>query len=118
MLAIFGFQDVADVVMNGVEDPGSKAIEETKKQFKNLQKLDIKAKFFVYQCVGPKIYNKISKAATTKECWEILLKTYGDGDKTKKVKLQTLRRQLECLTMDENERIADYFDKVQDHVNV
>lgn len=46
------------------------------------------------------------------------MKTYGDGDKNKKVKLLTLRRQLECLTMDENESIADYFDKVQDHVNV
>lgn len=56
MLAIFGFPDVADMVMNGVEDPGSKAIEETKKQFKNLQKLDIKAKFLIYQCVGPKIF--------------------------------------------------------------
>jgi len=99
--AIFGFQDVAEVVMSGLEDLGTKATDEAKRSYKNLQKLDSKARFLIYQCVGPKIFNKISKATTAKECWEILMKTYGDGDKNKKVKLQTLRRQFEFLSMEE-----------------
>jgi len=44
-------------------------------------------KFLVYQCVNSKAFNKISKSATTKDVWDILIKTYGDGDKNKKVKL-------------------------------
>lgn len=40
------------------------------------------------------------------------MKTYGDGDKNKKVRLQTLRRQFEILTMDDGEIMAKYFDKV------
>lgn len=88
--------------MAGIEDPGNKATEEADKHYKNLQKLDSKARFLICQCVGPKVFNKISKATTTKEGWEILLKTYGDGDKNKKVILQTLRRHFEFLSMKEN----------------
>ncbi|XP_017418247.1 uncharacterized protein LOC108328873 [Vigna angularis] len=71
----------------------------------------------VSQCVSPKIFNKISKAATAKEVWDILVKTYGDGDRNIKVKLQALRRQFEILVMDESETVAEYFDKVQELVN-
>ncbi|XP_017420324.1 uncharacterized protein LOC108330347 [Vigna angularis] len=37
--------------------------------------------------------------------------------KTKKVKLQELRRQFEILIMDEGETVAEYLDKVQELVN-
>ena len=67
--------------------------------------------------MNSKIFNKISKASTSKEAWEILIKTYGDGEKNKKVKLQTLRRQYELLCMEEKESIADYFDRIQELVN-
>ncbi|XP_017438186.1 uncharacterized protein LOC108344231 [Vigna angularis] len=63
-------------------------------------------------CVGLRVFHKISKAQTTKEIWKILLKMYGDGDKNKKVKLHTLRRQFECLAMEESDNMVDYFDKV------
>lgn len=45
---------------------------------------------------------------------EILLKTYGDRDKNKKVKLHALKRQFKCFRMDEEETIVDYFDKTQE----
>ncbi|RDY09712.1 hypothetical protein CR513_05884, partial [Mucuna pruriens] len=51
-----------------------------------------------------KIFNKISSASTSKEAWEILVKTYGDGEKNK-VKLQTLIRQYELLEMEDSESI-------------
>ena len=67
--------------------------------------------------MNSKIFNKISKASTSKEAWEILIKMYGDGEKNKKVKLQTLRRQYKLLYMEEKESIADYFDRIQELVN-
>ncbi|XP_027927498.1 uncharacterized protein LOC114184388 [Vigna unguiculata] len=107
MLAVFGFQEVAEIIQEGIVELGSKATEDEKKYFKQQQKLDSKARFLLYQCVSSKIFNKICKATTAKEIWEILLKTYGDGDKHKKVKLQALRRRFEFLVMEENESVAD-----------
>jgi len=37
--------------------------------------------------VDATVVGKIAKATTTKEAWDILIKTYGDAEKTKKVKL-------------------------------
>ena len=34
------------------------------------------------------------------------------------VKMQTLRRQFECLAMKDNDTVANYFDRMQEHVNV
>lgn len=61
---------------------------------KNLiqEKLDRKAWFLLYKCIGPKVLHRISKAKTEKEIWEIMIKTYEDGDWTKKVKMQTLQK--------------------------
>jgi len=105
MLAIFCFQDVAEFITIGLESSGAKAIDEEKHAYKAHQELDNKAKFLLYQSVSPKIFNKVSKGSTAKEIWDILIKTYGDGDKNKKVKLQTLCKQFEFITMNENETI-------------
>ncbi|RDY14617.1 Copia protein, partial [Mucuna pruriens] len=94
MLAIFGFQDVIE-----------------------MQKLDSKARFLIYPSVNSKIFNKISNASTSKEAWEILVKTYGHREKNKKVKLQTLRSHYELLGMEDSESIANYFDRIQELVN-
>jgi len=56
--------------------------------------------------VNSKIFNKIPKASTSKEAWDILEKTYGDGEKNKNIMLQTLRRQYELLTMEDKESVA------------
>ncbi|RDX78420.1 hypothetical protein CR513_41316, partial [Mucuna pruriens] len=72
---------------------------------------------FGFQDVIEVIFNKISNASTSKEAWEILVKTYGDGEKNMKVKLQTLRRQYELLEMKDSESIVNYFDKIQEFVN-
>jgi len=85
--------------------------------FKQHHKLDSKARFLIYQCVNSKIFNKISKATTSKEAWDILEKTYEDGEQNKKIKLQTLRRKYELLTMEDKESVADYFDRIQELVN-
>ena len=117
MSAIFGFQDGAEVVTTGFIESNKNATEEQKLTFKQQQKHDSKACFLIYQCVNSKIFNKISKASVSKEAWDILGKTYGDGEKNKKIKLQTLRRQYELLTMEDKESVADYFDRIQKLVN-
>jgi len=43
--------------------------------------------------VSATIFQKISKAATLKETWDILTNVYGNYEKIKKVKLQSLQRQ-------------------------
>ncbi|RDY13776.1 hypothetical protein CR513_01260, partial [Mucuna pruriens] len=112
MLPVFGFQDVIKVVTIGDVEPGRNVTEEQRLIFKH------KTRFLIYQCVNSKIFNKISNASTSKEAWEILVKTYGDGEKKKKVKLQTLRRQYELLEMEGSESIANYFDRILELINV
>ena len=116
MLAIFGFQDAAEVVAEKLTELGSKITDEEKKNYKVQQKLDSKEQILIYQCVSPKIFNKISKAAIAKEEWGILVKTYDDGNKIKKVRLQILLQQFEFLTMEDSETTSDYFDKIQERV--
>lgn len=67
MNAIFGFQEVAEVVKTGVQEPGRNATEEQKAKHKELVKLHRKTRILIYQCVEAKIFNNISKAATSKE---------------------------------------------------
>ncbi|RDX83677.1 hypothetical protein CR513_35377, partial [Mucuna pruriens] len=56
---------------------------------------------------------KISHAATSKQAWDILQQVYDNTGRTKKVKLQYLRRQYELLSMTEQETITDYFNRIQ-----
>jgi len=115
MLAIFGFQDSAKVVADKLSELGSKITGEEKKNYKVQQKLDSKEQFLIYQCES-QIFNKILKTAIAKEEWGILVKTYDDGNKTKKVRLQILLRLFEFLTMEDGETTSDYFDKIQERV--
>lgn len=117
MRAVFGFQDVQEVIDEGLPVLSEKASQEEKKEYKLLTKLDNKARFLMYQCVSQKVFNKISSAETAKEAWGILMKTYGDGDRNTRVKLQALRRQFKTLIMEEKENVTEYFDRVQELVN-
>lgn len=87
MKVVFSFQEVTNVIESDVAELSSKATEEEKKNHKLQEKLDGKARFLLYQYVNSKVLNKISEAEIAKEAWEILVKTYGDVDKHKKVKL-------------------------------
>jgi len=117
MNAIFIFQDVAQVVEHGVSPPGAKATDDDKKAYKIQHKLDGKARYLIYQYVSSPIFNRISMAGTTKEAWDILVATYGAGDKHKKVKLLALRRQFEFLIMEESDSVVGFLNKIQELVN-
>lgn len=74
ILVVFVFQDVADVVLGGIEDLGCKVTEEVKKHYMNLQKLDNKAifKYFSYTDVLDQRYSIKSTELQQQKCWEIL----------------------------------------------
>ncbi|XP_058756512.1 uncharacterized protein LOC131629754 [Vicia villosa] len=57
-------------------------------------------------------------AESTKEAWDILVKYYEGGEKFKVVKLQTLCRQYELLSMREDEKVVEYVSKVQKLVHL
>ncbi|XP_019451724.1 PREDICTED: uncharacterized protein LOC109353818 [Lupinus angustifolius] len=112
MKVLFNFQEVNEAVENGLVVPGPKAIEIQRTMFKEAKKKDNKALFLLHQCVDDTHFEKIHNAITTKDAWDILTRSHSGGDKIKKVKLQTLRRQYELLQMEESDKVGDYFTKV------
>lgn len=115
MGVIFGFQDV-QVVKNGIPE---KVVGETKAQtaaYKDHKK-DCKALFLIHLHVDSANFEKISSTRIAKEATDILEKSYGGADKVKKVKLQSLRRKYELLSMKEQESVAEYFNRMQVLVN-
>jgi len=113
MKALFGFQDLTDIVENGVEVPRDNAPDAQKAGFKELKKQDCYALVILHQCVDDTHFEKIAGATTAKEAWDTLNKAYAGADKVKKVRLQTLKRQFELLQMEENEGIRDFFGRLQ-----
>ncbi|RDX92871.1 hypothetical protein CR513_24943, partial [Mucuna pruriens] len=49
--------------------------------------------------------------------WRSLVKTYSDGEKNKKVKLQTMKKLYGLLEMKDSKSISNYFDRIQELVN-
>ncbi|RDX74740.1 hypothetical protein CR513_45470, partial [Mucuna pruriens] len=92
MGVIFSFQ-VLEIVKNDIQEVEVGATEVQRAIYKESKKKDCKALL------------------------DILNKSYGGADKIKKVKLQSLRRQYELLSMNDQESIGDYFTKIQMLVN-
>nr|KYP69347.1 hypothetical protein KK1_008536 [Cajanus cajan] len=118
MRVIFGFQDVLDIVKEGVQEVDSGATEDQKAANKEAKKKDCKALFIIHQCVDMGNFEKISNVTTAKEAWEILERAHAGNDKLKKVRLQTLRRQYELLQMEGNEVVGAYFTRVLSLTNL
>ncbi|XP_019450621.1 PREDICTED: uncharacterized protein LOC109352893 [Lupinus angustifolius] len=102
MKVLFRYQEVIEVVQDGVLPLDQ---SET-------QKKDNKALFLIHQCVDDVHFEKIQNAMTAKEAWDILVTSHAGGDKIKKVKLQSLRKQYELLHMEEGDKVGEYFTKI------
>ncbi|KAF1889456.1 hypothetical protein Lal_00024783, partial [Lupinus albus] len=63
-------------------------------------------------------FEKISDASSSKEAWDTLEKSYAGGLKVKKVRLQMMRRQYELLQIEEQEIIAEYFNRIRSLTNL
>ncbi|XP_019465404.1 PREDICTED: uncharacterized protein LOC109363608 [Lupinus angustifolius] len=112
MKAIFGFQECLDVVKAGMP-----MVDENSVEYREANKRDCKAIFLIHQCVDRANFEKISATSCSKEAWEILEKNYTGGKRVKKVRLLTLKRQFKLMQMDEQESIAEYFNRLRGLIN-
>ncbi|WVZ16028.1 hypothetical protein V8G54_013594 [Vigna mungo] len=109
--------EVDEIVRKGFKEPSKDDSEAVKKQYKESRKLDCKARMLLHQCISAKIFQKVSKATTAKEIWDILQDGYGNSGKVKKMRLQSLQRQYELLSMGEQETVVEYIGRIQLFVN-
>ncbi|XP_028236619.1 uncharacterized protein LOC114415953 [Glycine soja] len=112
MNVIFRFQDVTEVVQEGVQELDRNPTDAQKVTHRDLMKKDAKALFIIHQCVDADNFQKIRSADTAKKAWDTLEKSYAGDSKLKKVKLQTLRRQYELLQMSDQESIGEFFSRI------
>lgn len=112
MEVVFGFQEVLEVVKNGYQDLGENPDTTQQAAHKESKKKDCKALFLIHQSVDVGHFEKIASAKTSKEAWDILVKSHEGGEKLKKVKLQTFKRQFELMQMEKSEKVCDYFTRI------
>ncbi|GAU32209.1 hypothetical protein TSUD_277890 [Trifolium subterraneum] len=117
MKVIFRFQEVQEVIEAGITPIAANATEAEQTAHRALKKKDFKTMFFIHRCVDLVNFQKIDNATSSKECWDILDKGHSGNDKLKQVRLTTWKRQFELLQMDENESIAEYFNKITNITN-
>src|ERR1044072_9867021 len=89
-----------------------------RKTHNEVKKKYCKASYCIHTTIDAANFDKISHVETAKEAWDILVKYYEGGEKVKVVKLQTLRRQYELLSMGEDEKVVEYVSKVQKLVHL
>jgi hypothetical protein len=107
MRVVFGFQEVWDLVKNGVDLITESSTSTQKTTYKEAKKKDYKALFLIHQCVSPGNFERPSK-----ETRDNLDKAYARGTKVKKVRLHTYKYQYELLQMEEKDSVGDIFTRV------
>lgn len=115
---LFRFQDVLGIVKKGVPTLEANATDQQKQAHRKNIKRDGKALFLLHQGVDAVNFEKISSLDSAKEAWDALENAYAGVDKVKKVRLQTLRRQYELLSMEDQESAAAYFTRIRTLVNL
>lgn len=119
--ALFGSQDLWEIVSNGCIEPSSEEetlyTAEQKTVLKDHRKKDKKALFLLYQGLEDDMFKKISEASTSKEVWDKLSTIFKGVDRVKKVRLQALRGEFEAARMTEGEIISDYYSRLIAIVN-
>jgi len=66
MKAIMGFQEVHEIVKIGFKELSKNADDGAKEEYREKKRLDCKARMLLHQCVSANVFQKISKASTTK----------------------------------------------------
>ena len=68
--------------------------------------------------LSKKVLAKVLTCTNAKQLWDKLGTIYAGDSKIKREKLQTLRAQFEGLKMKEEENISEYFERIDELVNV
>ncbi|KAF3646923.1 putative serine/threonine-protein kinase CTR1-like [Capsicum annuum] len=71
-----------------------------------------KAKTVIQNSVADSIFSKIIACETANEAWEKLKKEYQGSDRVRQMQILNLKRDFESLKMQEDETIAEYFEKI------
>ena len=102
MKALFGSQELWELVTDGHVEPTSEqeATYNTKQKnlLKDQRKKDKKALFLLYQGVDESTFEKIAKAKLSKEAWEILSIFFKGVDCVKRVVCKLFVPSLKLLT--------------------
>ena len=112
MRLIFRFQEVTEIVRDGLQELEKKSSDAQRTAHRDAEKRNGKDLFIIHQCVDTNDFKKIVSSNTVKEAWDTLEKAHGGADKLKKVTLYILRRQYELLQMNKGESVAKYVTKL------
>lgn len=87
MKIVFRFQDVAEIVNDGVPVLEENVNDVQQDRHKEERKKDGKWMFLIHQCVDPNVFKKIIEEETTKGVWDKLKILYSGDKNMKSVKL-------------------------------
>ena len=76
-----------------------------------------KAKTLIQNSIADSIFHRIMNCRTTKEAWDKLKLEYQGSDRTKQMQVLNLKRDFKSLTMQEDETITKYSEKIALIVN-
>lgn len=89
MKIVFCYQDMWDLVKEGVMSLAENTVGEEKATHKELNKKDYKVLCIIHHGVNPDNFEKLSDVESTKEAWKILKKSFRGAENVKDVRLQT-----------------------------
>ena len=116
MRALFGSQELWELIIDGFTEPTPEVeatyTAEEKKALREQRKKDSKARFLLYQGLDESTFERVAEATTSKEAWEILATIYKGVERVKRIRLQTLRGDLEAGQMKDEEQISDYYSRL------
>ncbi|XP_058768102.1 uncharacterized protein LOC131641814 [Vicia villosa] len=92
MKVLFGYQEVLDIVNNGVTPLGAEPTAAHQATFREEKKKDYKALFLIHSCVDGDNFEKVGDCESAKQAWLILEKAYVGAAKAKVMRLQTHKR--------------------------
>ena len=108
MKALFGSQKLWELIFDGFKEPTPEVeaayTAEEKKVLKEQRKKDSKAHFLLYQGFDESTCERVAEEMMSKEEWEILTTIYKGVKRVKRIRLQTLRGDLEATQMKDEEK--------------
>ncbi|XP_020266700.1 uncharacterized protein LOC109842207 [Asparagus officinalis] len=119
MRTIFRAHDLWKLVEKGFEvpeDEDSLTLAEQKTLNLNYMR-DAKALGLIQNAVSDSIFPRISNEETAKAAWDILQEEYHGSEKVRAVKLQTIRKEFEQISMRVEERLDDFLTRFTNVIN-
>ncbi|XP_058775646.1 uncharacterized protein LOC131649925 [Vicia villosa] len=90
MKVLFGYQEVLDIVNNGVTPLGAEPTAAHQATFREEKKKDYKALFLIHSCVDGDNFEKVGDCESARQAWLILEKAYAGAAKAKVVRFDNI----------------------------